>query len=248
VAFDVAARVGLRVACGLSGCEHFVVAPTLVGHRGEDVVRRAVDDPPHRRDPVRREVRSERAEDRNAAADGSLEAKRRPAPSGESLQLWTVMCEHVLVRGDDRLAGAERRRDQRPCRLVTADQFHDDVGVRGGHEVSRRIGEQLGRQAGRTRPIDVPHGDPGEGEFSAVGRHQLRSTLQECPRDLPTHRSCAEQRDPERSGAHPHLRRWTRDGRVIGPNGKPPASQPMRRARARRIERGAAKATYVAGD
>ena len=106
VALDVAGRVGLGVARGLRRGQDVVVGAALVGHRREDVVRRAVDDAPDAVDPVRRRARRRAARGPGMpAADGGLEAEGRPGPPGDRLELGAVM-------GDARACWRSRP----PCR------------------------------------------------------------------------------------------------------------------------------------
>ena len=50
------------------------------------------------------------------------------------------MGDDVLVRGDDRLSGTERRRDKRVSRFVAAHELDDDIRVGVGDQVSRGVG------------------------------------------------------------------------------------------------------------
>ena len=81
VALDVAARIGLGVAQLLRVLEDLVVRPAVLGHRGQDVVRRAVDDAAHPADLVRGEVRGDACR-----APGS-HRRRRPR-TGARAPVW----------------------------------------------------------------------------------------------------------------------------------------------------------------
>ena len=126
------------------------------------------------------------------------------------------MGDHMLVRRHDRLAGSEGGHDQGVRRLVAADQLDDDVGIVGGHQMGRGVGQERTRQTCHACPGDVANGDTDELEWSAVGGRQLGSTLDQCANDLTADRTRAEDRDAHRRTRH---RRSARDGGVIAPNG-----------------------------
>ena len=67
-------RPGDVWALGLG--EDVSVVASLAGHRGQDEVRGAVDDPAHARDAVGGQVEGQRAKHRDAARHGGLEAER----------------------------------------------------------------------------------------------------------------------------------------------------------------------------
>ena len=88
-------------------------------------------------------------------------ATATPRPAGDRLELRAVVGDDVLVRGDDRLAGAERGGDQRPGGLVAAHELDDDVDLGmatrwAGASVSRSAGIPAARAllevAARRRP------------------------------------------------------------------------------------------------
>ena len=202
VALDVAARVGLRVAQLLGVGEDLVVRPAVLGHRGEDVVGRAVDDAADPPDLVGGEVAGERREDRDAAGDRGLEAQRRARPAGDRLQLRAVMGDDVLVRGHDRLAGPERGRDERPGRLVAAHDLDDDVGVRVGHEVGRGVGEERGGQAGLARSVEVADRDPGHVQRGPVRAGEALRVRGQAVEDGAADGARPEHADAQRRTAH----------------------------------------------
>ena len=110
--------------------------------------------------------------------------------------------EHVLVRGDDRLAGAERGRDQRAGRFVAAHQLHDDVGVVRGDQVCRGVGEHLGGQTALARRVEVAHGDRRQHQAAAVGRRQAIAQLAQPSNHLRPDGSGSEDGDAQRGAAH----------------------------------------------
>ena len=154
-------------------------------------------------DRVGREVGRERPEDRDPAGDRRLEAERAPARAGDRLELRPVVGDDVLVGGHDRLAGAERGRDQRAGRLVAAHQLDDDVGLGVGHEVGRGIGQELRRDAARRAPR------PGRGRRrrpAPAARRRRRRAARGCSssaaHDLAPDRARAEHGDAQRGTAH----------------------------------------------
>ena len=156
------ARVRLGVAPRLRLGEDVVVAPGVRGHRAQDVVGGAVDDAPHRVDPVRGEVRAPAA-----PAPGCRRrprprtgARRRPrAPRASSA--GPCVGQQRLVGGDDGLAGSDGRLDQRPPRAsVPPDELDHDVDVRVAPTRrarssvtpdARRAARRLARAPGRGR-------------------------------------------------------------------------------------------------
>ena len=86
-AFDVAARIGLRVAACLGFAQDVLEVAGLGGHRGEDVVRGAVDDAAQGAHAIGAEIPDERAQDRHAGSDGGLEAEAHAGRTGGGLEL-----------------------------------------------------------------------------------------------------------------------------------------------------------------
>ena len=175
IAFDVTPRVGLGEPAGLGCGERLAVAAAVTAHRAEDVVRGAIHDAPDAIDPVAGEIRSERPEDGQSAANGCLESQGGASRAGRRLEIRAVMGEHVLVGRHDGLAGREGGRDERPGRLVATDQLDDDVHVGRGDEVRRRVGQQVLRNPGRGVSVHVADGDPRELERPAVAGRSRQS-------------------------------------------------------------------------
>ena len=154
-------------------------------------------------DPVGGEVAGQRPEDRDPAADRRLEAERRAGPPGDRLELGAVVGDDVLVGGDHGLAHRQRRRDQRPRRLVAAHQLDDDVDVVVGHEVRRGVGQErrpgargrAARATSRTATAVSSSAAPSAGRSSA-GRS--RSAANDLASDGPR----AEDGDAQRGAAH----------------------------------------------
>ena len=147
-------RVGLRVAerLRLGEDRRRTGGPSSAIAR-EDVVGRAVDDAAHAR-RSRLAARSLASGPRTGMPPPTAASKRSGAPVRRAIasSSGAVMGDDVLVRGDDRLAGAERRRDQGVGRLVAAHQLDDDVDLGVGDEVGRRVGQEVRRDPGVARP------------------------------------------------------------------------------------------------
>ena len=62
------------------------------------------------------------------------------------------------------LPAPQRGHDQRPGRLVAAHHLDDDVVLRVGHEVGRRVGQQVAPDAGLPGALQVADGDRDEGD------------------------------------------------------------------------------------
>jgi hypothetical protein len=183
VALDVTGRVGLGIPEGLRIGEDRRVRAPVPGHRAQDEVGRAVDDAAHPRDVVGGQVRRQRAEDRYAAGHGRLEPERRAGPSGDGLEIRTVMRHDVLVGGHDRLGGTERRSDQRPRGFVAAHQLDDDIGVGRRDQVRGRVRQEVRRDSIAPRAFEISTRDAGQDKRRPVGMR--RSPPQ--ARDLLTH-------------------------------------------------------------
>ena len=137
------------------------------------------------------EVLGEQPQDRRAAHDRGLVSERRPRLACDRLELRPMPGDHVLVRRDDRLAGGERGGDEGPGRLLAAHDLDDHVG-RAGHEVRRRVGQQVRRHAAAGCPRQVPCRHANELERACPGSESRRSTLQQPGHDLAPDRARAE--------------------------------------------------------
>ena len=123
------------------------------------------------------------------------------------LELGSVVRDDVLVRGDDRLAGTECGRDERPGRLVATHQFDDDVDLGRGHEMRRRVRQQVCRDPGRAglRQVAARHAD--DLERRSVGRRQAVMAVQHPADDGATHGAGAQDSDAQR-GVCGHREEW----------------------------------------
>ncbi|MEJ7695916.1 MAG: hypothetical protein WKF78_04645 [Candidatus Limnocylindrales bacterium] len=202
VTLHVTARIGLRVTQFLGIDQHVRIRPAILRHLGQDVVRRPVDDAAHPLHDVAGQVRRERRQDRDATGNGGLESQDGPRLPSRGLEFRTVMGEDVLVRGDDRLAGPQRRRDQGPGRLVAAHDFDDHIHVRVGNEMGRRVGQQVTRKLALAIRPEVPDRDARQEQRRTVGgRQSFTSGLQRFD-DGETDGARPEQPDAQRRSTH----------------------------------------------
>ena len=105
-----AVGVPLGVAQALGLGEGVVVRGAVVGHAGEDVVGRAVDDPHHAADRLADQRLAQRADEGDAPGDGGLEEQVDPRLVGGGEQLGADVGQQLLVGGDDRLPRGRGRR------------------------------------------------------------------------------------------------------------------------------------------
>jgi hypothetical protein len=113
-----------------------------------------------------------------------------------------VAGDDVLVRGDDRFAGTERRRDERMGGLVAAHELDDHVRVRRPDKMGRCVGQQLTGDARCASSIEVAAGDTGKDHGGAVGGRDTIGSLQDAADDGATDRAGAEDGDTERRAGH----------------------------------------------
>ena len=130
VAVDVGRRIRLGISELLRLFQRIGKRQPRAVHAGEDVVARAVQDAGHAQQPIAGEPFPDGANDRNAAGHRRLEQQLAPMLARERQQLDTVRRDELLVCGDDRFPRLERSLDEIACRLETAHQLDDDVGVR----------------------------------------------------------------------------------------------------------------------
>ena len=202
VALDVTARIGLGVAQFLGIHEDVVVWAALLRHGGQDVVRRAVDDPADAPDLVAGQVQRQRRQDGDPPGHRRLEPEGGARPASGSLEFGAVVRDHVLVRRDHGLAGAERSGDEGATRLVTTHDLHDDVDPRIRHEMGRRVGEERRRKAARSRALEVPDGDAAKLDHAAVGAGDPFRMERQAIDHRPTDVARSEHADAKRGAAH----------------------------------------------
>ncbi len=207
---DVLGRVGLRVAELLGAGEDVVVGRAGRRHLAEDEVGRPVDDP---EDPLQRHRGEPLADDpdhRDHAGDRRLEAQLHAGLAGGLEELVAVLGDQLLVRRDDRLAGAQRREDVLARRLEPAHQLDDQVGA----------GEDLVEVA-LAAPEDAGDLGPAPG-----GRRDRRGARLEQLDEGAADGAVAEQPDPDRSGSGRALRHRARSGRRGSRGGRRACASP----------------------
>jgi hypothetical protein len=144
VALDVGGGIGLGVAEGLRLRQRVLVGCARLGHAGEDVVGRAVDDAHHPRDALAHERLAQRADDRDAPGHGRLEQQVDAGVLRSFEQLGPGRGEELLVAGDHRLAGLDGGEDEVARRVDAADHLDDHVDLGVGHHGVGVGGEQRG--------------------------------------------------------------------------------------------------------
>ena len=202
-AVDVRGRVGLGVAQPGGLGQRLVIAQPGIGHRRQDEVGGAVDDPHDPRDPVPGKGFAQRPDQRDGAGDGRLEVQIGAGGVGRLVQFRAVLGQQRLVRGDHPGPAAQRGEQQVLGRLDAADHLDDHVDVVPGDQaaasvVSRSAGIsgcrcrppdgdrdqfQLRRRPGRParRPARSAAGPPGS-------RRRRRRAPRPAPRRRPGHR------------------------------------------------------------
>ena len=200
VTFDVATRIGLGVAASLRLGEHVGVRAAILAHRSQDEVRGPVHDAADLVDLVGREVGRQRRKDGRAAADRRFEPEGAAVVAGDPLEFRAVVRDDVLIRGDNALAGGERRGDQGAGRLIAAHQLHDHVHVRVRDEVRGRVGHDRRRDAARDHAVHELVGNAREDQLGAVERRQPVCALQKGTNDRSADGARTEHRDTE--GGH----------------------------------------------
>ena len=151
-ALDVGGRVALGEPERLRLGERDAVVGALLGHLGEDEVRRAVDDAHHPPDRLAAQALAQRADERDAAGDRGLEQQVDAGVVGRGVELGADVGEQLLVRRDDGLALRERGGDELAGRLDPADDLDDEVDRRVVDHAVRVPGEHaVARSTSRSR-------------------------------------------------------------------------------------------------
>ena len=195
VALDIGRRVGLGVAERLRLGEDVAEVGSLGVHAVEDVVRRAVDDAHDALHAVAGERVAQRADDRDGAGGGGLVVHLRADLVGRIEDLGTVGRQQRLVGRDDVRAGVDRLQQVGPGRLDAAHELDDDVGADDeGFGIGR---EELARQVGLARRVDVADRDADELERGARAVGQLVPVLEQQRGDLRADGSGTQQRHPQ---------------------------------------------------
>ena len=128
-AFDVEARIGLRIAQRLGLGEDIGEVATLVAHLGQDEVTGPVDNACDPIDVVCRQAFAQGLDDGNATGDGRLEAHHDTALARRSEDLVAVPSDQRLVGRDHVLAVLDRPEHQLERRRIAPDQLDDDLDL-----------------------------------------------------------------------------------------------------------------------
>ena len=128
-AFDVGRRVGLRIAERLCFLENVRIVCSVVGHLGEDVVGRPVDDAHHGGNMVGLHTVEEGADDGDAAYTACLEIEPCVVALGGSFKFMGILADELLVGGNDGLARVQRVKHKFARLADAAHDFHNDVDV-----------------------------------------------------------------------------------------------------------------------
>ena len=202
VALDVGGRIALGVAQVLRLAEGVGVGGAGLGHAGEDVVGRPVDDAHHPVDALACERLPQRPDHGYATPDRGLEQQIDAGVVGRREQLGADVGEQLLVGGDHRLAGLDGVERQLPGGLDPADDLHDHVDAGVGHHTGGVVGEHALRQRHRALLGDAAHGDARhlEGEAGAGG--DVVGPRADQLDERSPHVAAAEEADTYRFGIH----------------------------------------------
>ena len=166
----VVGRVGLRVAELLRLPQRLLVGDPGARHLGQDVVRRAVDDPVDALHVRGGQRLLQHADHRHHAGHRALEAQLHLVLARDRPQLLAVLGEQLLVGRHDVLAGAHRAQHVLARRLDAADQLDDQVGaLEDLVEVAARARQHAGRA-------------PAAGRRSRRPRRRARPAASRTPR------------------------------------------------------------------
>ena len=130
----IGSRIGFGVAQSLCLAQYVGVVSPVLGHAGEDVVRRAVHDAHHPGDALADERVAQNADERDPAGHGCFEGQVDAVGSGQCEELLADVGDQFLVGGHDGLAGVERGGDQMAGRLDAAHRLDDHVYVLRDHQ------------------------------------------------------------------------------------------------------------------
>ena len=133
---DVLGRIGLGEAEPLRLGEGVAVRAPLL-HRGEDEVRRPVDDPEHAVHVRDDERLAQHLDHGDRGAHGRLEPELDAARGGRLEELGAAAGDELLVRGHDGASGAEQLEHVAAGRVDAAHHL--------GHDLDRRVAEDRRR-------------------------------------------------------------------------------------------------------
>ena len=196
-AVHVVGRIRFGVAELLRLGERLGVRAALL-HAREDEVRRAVDDPEHAMDVRDDERLAQHLDHGDRRAHRRLEAELHAGRRRDREQVGALARDELLVRGHDRLAGAEKLADVSACRIEPAHHLRDDANrgvVADGREVRRQDAVGGGERPLLVRVADEGADDPqpvaggpldliGALDEQAVDRGADRAVAEECDSDV----------------------------------------------------------------
>ncbi len=202
VPLDVRGGVAFGVAQALRLAEGVGVGRTRLGHAGEDVVRRAVDDAHDAVDALAGERLAQRPDERDATRHGCLEQQVDAGLLGGREQVRADVGQQLLVAGDHRLARLERGEHQLACRLDAADDLDDDVDLGVDHDPGGVEREHVLGQLDRTLLGQAPHRHTGHlEEHPGAGGDGVAAAVDEIDQrraDV----AAAQQTDADAFGSH----------------------------------------------
>ena len=198
-AVDVGGRVRLGVAEPGGLLHRVLVAVAARGHRRQDEVGGAVDDPHDPRDAVTGKRFPQRADQRNGPGDGRLEIQVGARRVGRLVERRAFLGQQRLVGGDHPGAPAQRGQQQVQSRPDPTDHLDDDVDVLPGDQRSRVPGEQVGRDLGM--PVRPPHRHPDEFQRCADPGSEVGGVFTEQSHDLRSDHAGAQDGHPHGGGS-----------------------------------------------
>ena len=149
IALHVRGRIRLSQPQPLRVGQHVRISRAFVGHSGQDIVRRAVDNAHHRADPVGLKRTVDRPNDRHRAAHACLVIQPGGMLPRGADDLRPMRRQRHLVGGDDAFAVFQRAHHIGSRRLLAAHEFHHHVDFRVVEHVLRAIRQQ--RRGNRPR-------------------------------------------------------------------------------------------------
>ena len=158
--------------------QNALVSSPFIGHPGEDVVRRAIDDSADPVDPVRPQGLLQGLNDRDASTNGGFDEHVDPSFGGGGSNFFAVTRDHRLVGCDDGFAGGDGLQNQASSWLDPTDQFHHHINGRVVDNVGWIGCQDLFGKLDRPWSVQVSNRDAYEFQISDKGMSLIR-TLQD---------------------------------------------------------------------
>ena len=161
MAVNVVSGIGFRIAFLLRLGERLLEADALVGHLGEDVVRRAVDDAHQLVDALGGEGHLQRTDDGDAAGDAGAVFQVHALLASLGAEGVALLGDQFLVGGDDVLAAPQGAPDIVARGIDAAHQLGDDLDFR---VIQHRVhvgGVDVGWQRQTAILFRIAHADAG---------------------------------------------------------------------------------------